>query len=818
MNGGAPGGRAVSDPAGLITGLVTAAEPQLTLEQIRAVVTAVAGGRAKSRRLAAAITSRPQVLTDGRSPAPRAVGELLIALRAAGATGISPPCCAGCGKPMRTLQRRGQDWFCTVCGKLEAEPCAACGNVRPVTCRDRTGQPRCAKCPPADDRDPLAVIGALIRALDPAVSGETVTAAVRQAAPRPYYQLRLAWALEDHPELLTGDGHLAPLRAVPRLIDLLHAAGVTGIIRPACGRCRRVVRIDKPLDGVRVCRTCIAHSRYEPCGRCGAPREPVTRDQDARPVCANCFIADPANQETCTGCGRLRPVERRTADGPLCQRCPSLPVRECFICGQTGPCGTSRFTGQPWCPRCQRRQGACSACGRHAPVVSGTLTDPRCAGCTPPPPWAGCPACSDPDCPSPGRCERCHLGRLLDQLMGTGAAVLPAGLQALRGELAAAENPGTAMRWLTKPSLAPVLSGLACGRILLTHQGLDELPRTPVLDHLRQTLVAVGALPERDEELIRLEAFLHELLASERDTERRRLLHRYLNWHLVRRLRGRNNGRPATRQQSLMIRRLARGTIAFLDWLDTHGLTLGTCRQADLDDWLTDSQAAYREEAGRFIRWAHAAKLTAGCLPSAARWNGPAVLLDDQDRWDIARRLLHDDSLKPEDRLAGLLVLLYAQHTTVISRMTIDQIQADRDTVRLSLGRVPVQLPEPAATLARTVAANRKGHATIGAAKPSPWLFPGGQPGRPISGDRLTQRLEALGIRSRRTRSAALFQLATEIPAAILARTLGISTDVAVTWQRLSAGDWAAYAADISRRPPRSQPVSSRHETPPPPP
>jgi hypothetical protein len=396
--------------------------------------------------------------------------------------------------------------------------------------------------------------------------------------------------------------------------------------------------------------------------------------------------------------------------------------------------------------------------------------------------------------------------------------VLPAGLQALRGELAAAENPGTAMRWLTKPSLAPVLSGLACRRILLTHQGLDELPRTPVLDHLRQTLVAVGALPERDEELIRLEAFLHELLASERDTERRRLLHRYLNWHLVRRLRGRNNGRPATRQQSLMIRRLARGTIAFLDWLDAHGLTLGTCRQADLDDWLTDSQAAYREEAGRFIRWAHAAKLTAGCLPSAARWNGPAVLLDDQDRWDIARRLLQDDSLKSEDRLAGLLVLLYAQHTTVISRMTTDQIQADGDTVRLSLGRVPVQLPEPAATLARTVAANRKGHATIGAAKPSPWLFPGGQPGRPISGDRLTQRLEALGIRSRRTRSAALFQLATEIPAAILARTLGISTDVAVTWQRLSAGDWAAYAADISRRPPRSQPVSSRHETPPPPP
>lgn len=43
-------------------------------------------------------------------------------------------------------------------------------------------------------------------------------------------------------------------------------------------------------------------------------------------------------------------------------------------------------------------------------------------------------------------------------------------------------------------------------------------------------------------------------------------------------------------------------------------------------------------------------------------------------------------------------------------------------------------------------------------------------------------------------------QLATEIPAAIPARTLGIHTDVAVAFQRLSAGARANYAADIARR------------------
>jgi hypothetical protein len=54
-----------------------------------------------------------------------------------------------------------------------------------------------------------------------------------------------------------------------------------------------------------------------------------------------------------------------------------------------------------------------------------------------------------------------------------------------------------------------------------------------------------------------------------------------------------------------------------------------------------------------------------------------------------------------------------------------------------------------------------------------------------------------------------LFQLATELPAAFSARTLGIDITVAVTWQRAAAG-WAAGAgagagagaAEISRRSP----------------
>jgi hypothetical protein len=790
--------RAVSDPIGLITQLVAAVEEQLKPERIRAVVTAVAGGRAKSRRLALALANRPEVLADGRSPAPRAVGELLIALRQAGATTVSPPCCADCGKRLRTFQRRGQDWYCAVCGP-RPEPCSACGNTRIVASRDRTGRPRCQSCPDVDGRDPITVIHSLIAGLDSDADPEMIASVIRRSAPRRSYQQKLAWALEERPSLLTGDGHLAPLRAIPRLIDLLHAAGIAGIVRPSCPGCDRVVRIDKPLHGMRVCRTCIAHSRLQQCARCGARREPVTRDENGRPLCVNCFITDPANLETCLRCGRRRQVGHRTPHGPLCPSCPALPLLTCSVCGQSTPCGISRVTGQPWCPTCQHRTATCSSCGRHSAITSGTLARPLCPECTALPPWLDCPTCSDPDYPHPGHCGRCLINTRLDEVMGSSTDSLPPGLQTLRRDIATAEHSITAMRWLTKPAIAPVLSDLAAGRRPLTHEALDELTQTPPLAHLRQTLVAVGALPERDEIMVRLEAWLADLLARQHGTERRRLLHRYLIWHLVRRIRSRNNARPTTGQQSKLTRRLARGAVKFLDWLDAHELTLTTLRQADLDRWRTDESATYRAEAGQLIRWAHANQLTTVHLP-ATHWNGPAQVMDHQHRWDTARRLLHDNTLKPEDRLAGLLVLFYAQGATAISRMTTSQIQASPDQVHLHLGRVPIHLPEPLAVLARTVLANRKGHATIGARTPSPWLFPGGQPRQPISSAQLTKRLHNLGIRPSQARSTALFQLATEIPAAILARTLGIHTDVAVTWQRHAAGDWATYAADISHR------------------
>jgi len=145
-------------------------------------------------------------------------------------------------------------------------------------------------------------------------------------------------------------------------------------------------------------------------------------------------------------------------------------------------------------------------------------------------------------------------------------------------------------------------------------------------------------------------------------------------------------------------------------------------------------------------------------------------------------------------------VLLYAQRAATIAQLSTADVDTENDVVRLHLGATPVELPEPAADLVRALLATRAGHATIGQPATTGWLFPGGQPARPVSAAQMGHRLRALGLRPNPARSAALFGLAAEVRAAILARTLGIAIDVAVDWQHLAGGDWTSYAAEVSRR------------------
>jgi hypothetical protein len=607
----------LADPAGVITGLIMETERTLGRAAIADTVAGVAGGRAKRRRLAQALLDRPALLADGRSPAPRAVGDLLIALRAAGATVVAAPACAGCGKPLRTMARRGQDWYCHVCGP-KREPCGACGSTRTVTSRDRDGQPRCGQCPPgAGQDDPIGIVTRLVAAIDPALPTGAVAATVNTAAPRAGQRRRLAWALQGRPEFLTGAGAQAPEPAVLRLIDGLCDAGAVGVVRPPCPHCGRVVALVKPIGGLRLCRGCVARSRAVPCSRCGAVRETAARDAGGRPLCACCLVADPANQEECAGCGRRRTVSVRTPAGPLCPSCRPIRTLACSICGRTAPCEVSKVTGQPWCQACQQRWARCAGCGQTLPVRGGTAGEPLCSTCLRPGPgfWRSCPGCGQPGRLTAGRCARCGLGERLRDLLGDAAGGIRPELQALYHALADTERPGTAASWLAGSATAPILASLGTGTPL-THGLLDALPAGKPVEHLRSVLVSIGTLPPRDEQMNRLERWIATAVTSRPGEQE--LLHRYAVWHLLRRLPRRSSG-ETTYNQMACVRQHVRAAIVLLDWLTARGLTLATCGQGDLEVWITSPGTTHRREAGHFVRWASAQKLTSLEFP-ATKW------------------------------------------------------------------------------------------------------------------------------------------------------------------------------------------------------
>jgi hypothetical protein len=795
---------ALADPIGVAVALVAAIEPDLNCAKIADIVAGVAGGRVKQRRLAKALTDLPAVLRDGRSPGPRVVADLLIALRRAGASGISAPACAGCDKPLRSLQRRGQDWYCAPCER-RPEPCCVCGLSRRVAFRDRNGRAQCSQCP-VEERDPVDTVINIVIGIEPGLTAESVAGAVHAAATRRGQRHQLAWELQDRPDLLTGAGAHATAPCVLRLIDLLVAAGAQTIVPPGCPHCQRRIRLHRRIDGQWLCRNCVAKTRARPCAGCGAVREPGSRDEHGRPLCPTCLLRQPANQETCTTCRRRRPVSVRTPDGPLCGTCRPWPTGTCAICGQTGPCLISKTTGQPWCRACKQRWARCTGCGQDRPIRGGTLATPLCATCTRPDPsfWQACPGCGEPDRIHVGgnaRCARCTIHRRLRQVLGDDTGVIRPELQALHDALTTTTRTATVETWLNRSAGPAILQALA--GLPLTHDTLDALPPSKPVKHLRSVLVAIGTLPARDEQLARLQSWITDTIATRTNPDEQHLLRRYAIWHVLRRLRGRLNSADTTHHQYLAAKRNINAAVTLLNRLADHGRTLATARQADLDQWLADDNA--RREAGNFIRWARRNKLTTLELP-ATRWAGPATPIDTEARWERARLLLHDDTIDTEVRLAGLLVLLYAQQPATISRLTLDHLQITPDNIRLRLGREPVVLPEPLAALVRGLASTRRGHAVIGASGTSPWLFPGGQPGQPISAFQLTKRLRDHGLNPAQSRSTALFDLATELPAAILARMLGIHISVAAAWQRASAGDWTNYAADISRRTPEEQP------------
>jgi hypothetical protein len=651
--------------------------------------------------------------------------------------------------------------------------------------------------------DPVGDLLALLAELEPSVGEAAVLSALWQAAANPAGQRRVARAVTGDPDLLTGQGARAPLPGVLKLIGGLASTGATSVTEPPCPRCGRQLKLGPPVEGLRICWGCHGKARSLPCGRCGKARPVARRDDGGQPICQNCWYRDPRSWKPCARCGNERRVAAITEAGPVCQNCRPGPDLPCSICGMAGHSriGISRATGAPVCNRCRNRWINCSRCGAGAPLKGGTLSEPLCARCLNPDPafWKRCGACGETWQMSTAECTRCRLDRRLLMLLTPPRGTIPPELDKLREGLARVGRPDHMMDWLNNPGVCPVLRSVAA-QGATTHEALDALPPGGTRDHVRTMMVATGALPARDERITDLEHWIGQAASGLADPVHRQVLHGYGIWHHLRRLRGRLDGQPASRMQVKNVHDHVTAAAAFLAWLEARGLALAYCTQASLDQWLASAAGKPAVRSPAFVRWAVRHRHASGLMAPASRWAGPTGLLDQDRRWADARRLLHQEDHEPADRAAGLLVLLYAQKLNDITALTTRHVTREDDRTLLRLGSRPVTLPAPLDTLITRLADHRTapGHGLLSGH--SDWLLPGRWPGTALTPDALGRRLRAIGISPRQARSTALLTLAAEVPAAILAKMLGIHVKGAVQWQKISAGDWTAYAADAGAR------------------
>jgi hypothetical protein len=397
-----------------------------------------------------------------------------------------------------------------------------------------------------------------------------------------------------------------------------------------------------------------------------------------------------------------------------------------------------------------------------------------------------------------GLCIRCACREHLISLLSHDQGGMHPHAEAIYHVLAGSD-PAPLMQWLTRSSAVGVLADISQASRPPGHAGLDRFPPGKAVRHLRKILVAGGILPARDERLAELEQWVTQKTGQIADPAERRTVRSFATWHHLRRLRGESARNHITAQQSEYVQNEVRAAITLVTWLREHGTSLASCTQREIDDWLAGGPGTcYHARA--LVTWAssrgHAGDVE---IPRPARIDKLAQLEEDR-RWELVRSLLHDDAHAIEDRVAGLLVLLYGQPLARIARLTLGQVADSPDGVTLLLGTMPVELPAPLDGLVRQLLARRHGRAATGRTIDHPWLFPGGAPAHPISAAQLKVRLAAVGIHGRSGRNTALMDLAVKLPPVALARILGIHISTAGAWAERAGGSHAAYAAQVSRR------------------
>ena len=337
-------------------------------------------------------------------------------------------------------------------------------------------------------------------------------------------------------------------------------------------------------------------------------------------------------------------------------------------------------------------------------------------------------------------------------------------------------QPDRGLNWIhNNAHLRGYLRGLARGEIALSHAALHELPSWRTAAHLRDLLMACGALPDADRRILLFEQWYLRQLAAVTDPGHLRLLRQYTTWDQLPRLHAAARaGRLTTGARNH----------AAQQFTSQPGSSTGSppgSGTSPIPPRPTSTTGTPPIPATTATpRLPHL-----GCrhrpyprlaIPAAPQTTGQPISQDQ--RLTLLRGVLTGNDLPLRTRVAACLVLLYAQPVSRLIRLTIDDVLHDDGQTLLRLGNPPSPVPQPVATLLSQLTSNRANMNT--AANPAArWLFPGGRPGQPLTPGALLPSLRHLGIPATQARTAAFRELVLQAPAPVIAQALGYSQGAA---------------------------------------
>jgi integrase len=466
------------------------------------------------------------------------------------------------------------------------------------------------------------------------------------------------------------------------------------------------------------------------------------------------------------GCARCRGHYQPVAnwpDGSICGYCYLAAKRTIGICA----CGhqgvlPGLINGRPACRRCSgvRLNVDCISCGDEAELYTG------------------------------GQCQRCVLRATTQRLLtNPDTGVIAPQLQLIIDALAAMGRPNSGLIWIRQPHVERVLLELS-RHPTLSHDVLDQLPLGRTTNYVRSLLVEHRALTSRDERLARFQSWM--VPAQQRITTdaHQKVITRFVRWNLEKRLRSMN---PVTDSAFLSAKQTVTVTIEFCNWLAAeHGITVEELTQAHIDLWQSTGPTT-RGHIMRFIRWAIKARLIRSDLEVTPHRRGTAPRMPIEQQNAVIEKVAHQQTLHPRDRMAAILMIVFAQRAEDIAALTWKQITISADKVTIDLAGLPIELPPLLDEPVRALAASNYNNQT--AAHPnSPWVFRGRRPGMHVTPTHLRNHLRPV-LAALEARLGTLNQLTQTTPIAILAETLGYSPQTLEAHARASASTYARYVA-----------------------